>query len=410
MLVGAWVDSLQHPDDFDSPPPVSAVVDSKPPIIHILLDGFIGMDGLPSYPASSLFRNEVERLFQDYGFIAFPRAYSQYPSTGDSLYAAMNFRNDGDNKFTLEERGRQKHVLSSNTYFDVLEESGYRLNVYQTAHLNFCQSNRGSTDKCWNYLHPNVLSVRQVPGVFRRAGMLAKVVLGQSFLLTKATYGLVFDPAIAVYNPQAFDVLQEDILANPESRVFFAHMLIPHSPFVYLHDCSVSYETDPSMSYAMVSTDRNLSAGEIEYRTMRYFEQAECALVTLRQVFDEMKSRAIFDRAYIVIHGDHGSQISRAQATAGNLNVLTGEDYRALYSTLFAVKLPFGTFRQNPRALPISTLLKEFSTAVDNDEQDQGVESALLERLALDASPPTPFVYLKGPNGLIKVEVDIFDK
>ena len=409
MLVGAWADSLQHPDNLERTVAGNSVESGKPPVIHILLDGFIGMAGLPAYPASSIFKEEVNRFLQEYGFKNFPRAYSRYPLTGSSLYAAMNFRNDGNNKFSREAQSRQRHVLTFNSYFDVLEQSGYRFNIYQTGHLNFCHSNPESLEKCWNYVHPNVQTVRQVPSVARRAGMLAKVLVGQSFLLTKATYGLITDPAIAVHDPQPLKNLQQDVLASPEDRVFFAHLLIPHNPFVYLHDCSVKYESNPSLSYAMLSTDRDLSSEVIEYRTMRYFEQAECALFSLRQLFEAMKSKAIFDQSHIIIHGDHGSQISRTYPALQNLDILTVEDYRAHYSTLFAVKLPFGKFDLDTRALPLSTLLEEFGGVVSRNLQDQLTNATVQERVLQDEIKTAPFIYVTSPNGLQKVDVDIFD-
>ena len=258
-------------------------------------------------------------------------------------------------------------------------------------------------------MHPNVLTIRQVDSIFQRASMLAKVIVAQSFLLKKATFGLGFENVIAVYDPRVFKVMQEDILANPMGRVFFAHLLLPHNPFVYLHDCSVRYDPDPSMSYAMASNDRYRNPKVFEYRTMRYFEQAECALVTLRQMFEEMKLRAIFDQAFIVIHGDHGSQIASNYPTIGNLKTLTYEDYRAHYSTLFAVKLPFGKSNQDSRSLPISTLLEEFVTAAAMVEQGHGVATEPMEIAPQNENKLAPFIYLLTPNGLKKVDIDIFD-
>jgi hypothetical protein len=220
---------------------------------------------------------------------------------------------------------------------------------------------------------------------------------------------LITDPAIAVHDPEPFKILQQDVLSNPGGRVFFAHMLLPHNPFVYLHDCSVRYESNPSLSYAMLSTDEDLSAEVIEYRTMRYFEQAECALLTLRQLFEEMKSKAIFNQAYIIIHGDHGSQVSRTYPAIQNLGSLTGEDFRAHYSTLFATKLPFGKFDQDNRALPISTLLEEFSRTVANGSQGQVVAAGIQERLPESESETASFIYLMNPKGLTKVDIDIFE-
>ena len=409
VTIGAWADSFKHPDDFDYSGSMNSGESGIPPVIHVLLDGFIGIDGLPPYPATSIFKKEVNRFFQKYGFRTFPRAYSRYPGTGDSLYAAMNFRDDGSNKFILEVHGRQEHILDSNAYFDRLEDSGYRFNIYQTTHLNFCQSHPDSTDKCWNYLQPNVLSVREVPGIFKRTGMLAKVMISQSFLLKRVSWGLIFDLAIAVHDPEVFEVLQRDVLAEPEGRVFFAHLLIPHNPFVYLHDCTVRYESNPALSYALVNTDKDVSPELIEYRTMRYFEQAECALVTLRQMFEEMKSEGVFDQSFIVIHGDHGSQISRRVPKPRNLKTLTGEDYRALYSTLFAVKFPYGEYYQDTRTLALSALLEEFSSAVTS-----GVGGPLtaeeIGSLPQYEGETEPFIFLVDPKGLHKVNIDIFEE
>ena len=151
-------------------------------------------------------------------------------------------------------------------------------------------------------MHPNVLSVRQVPGMIKRASMLVRVMITQSFLLTITGQKLFYDPAIANHDPEVFDVLQKDVVANPAGRVFFAHMLIPHNPFVYLHDCSVRYESDPSLSRPIViNGDRIVNPEHIEYLTIRYFEQAECALLTLREMFEEMKLR-VYIRPVLYSH------------------------------------------------------------------------------------------------------------
>ena len=136
----------------------------------------------------------------------------------------------------------------------------------------------------------------------------------------------------------------------------------------------------------------NEEAQFIEYRTLRYFEQADCALLTLRQLFEEMKSRDIFDRAYIVLHGDHGSQVSKNYPAVQNIETLTVDDYRAHYSTLFAVKSPFGEFELDPRALPISTLLEEFSKTFADTEHGQNIDAGLPEKLLENENKPVPFV------------------
>jgi hypothetical protein len=407
MLVGAGLDSQQSPYSLKRTLQQSQV-EPKPPIIHIILDSFIGLDGLPSYPASSVFKKEVTSFMTDFGFKVFPRAYSRYPLTGDSLYAAMNFKNDASSKFMLEAMGRKKHVLTSNRYFDGLEKMGYHFNIYQTAHLDFCQSHIKVTEKCWNYEHPNIITIRQVSGTLRRASMLSKVLTTQSFLLTKALYGVVNDPAVAVHDPQVLQAVGEDLLANADGQVYFVHLLIPHNPFVYLHDCSIRYEDNPSLSYAMLPGETDLDPDVIKYRTMRYFEQAECALLTLRDFFEQMKSKSIFDRSIILLHGDHGSQVSAHFPSPGNIQVLTIEDYRAHYSTLFAVKYPYGEFGLDNRAVPISALLREFSSDVTIYSKTPVVHVPAQTKQPGDMDDRGMFIYLKDEYGLKKVEINLF--
>jgi hypothetical protein len=145
----------------------------------------------------------------------------------------------------------------------------------------------------------------------------------------------------------------------------------------------------------------------IEYRTLRYFEQAECALATLREMFEEMKSNAIFDRAYIVLHGDHGSQISKSFPYASNIGVLENEDFLAHYSTLFAFKRPFGKFEHDLRALPISTLLEEFSEEFINQEKLQITE---VEDPTQNNENTEAFIYLTGTYPLTRVDINLFDQ
>jgi hypothetical protein len=219
---------------------------------------------------------------------------------------------------------------------------------------------------------------------------------------------MVYDPAVAVHDPQVLQAVEADLLANPDGQVYFVHLLIPHNPFVYLHDCSIRYEDNPSLSYAMLPRETDVNPDIIEYRTTRYFEQAECALLTLREFFEQMKSKSMFDRSIILLHGDHGSQISAHYPSPNNIQVMTVEDYRAHYSTLFAVKYPHGEFGLDNRALPISTLLHEFSTDVTIYSDSQVAHEPRQIKQSGDMDDQGMFLYLKDGHGLKKVEINIF--
>jgi hypothetical protein len=88
---------------------------------------------------------------------------------------------------------------------------------------------------------------------------------------------------------------------------------------------------------------------------------------------------------------------------------LNGEDYRAHYSTLFAVKRPFGQFELDPRALPIATLLEEFSKTLAKTEQGQNIEVSSQNVLTNGEDKLAPFIYLPDNGKLERKNINIFD-
>ncbi|MDA9982942.1 LTA synthase family protein [Gammaproteobacteria bacterium] len=413
LILGAYVDSFQN-DNFDrTNQGLTQVNRDLPPVLHIILDSFIGLDGLPAYSATEIIKEEAYHIFEDYGFRVYPRAYSRYSSTVDSLYKAMNFRNDDYGNYFLEKATQRKHIMRTNALFDVLKRLGYRFNVYQTSHLDFCQSHVEKVDRCWTYAHPNVHSVREAGGLLTRVSMLSRVILMQSSVLAKAVKQWPVDPMVAVHDPLIFSNLQDDLFANPGGYTFLAHVLLPHNPFVYLHDCSVDYSTAPSMRAARTTLSQNEAPGAAEvheYRTMRYFEQMECALLSLKNIFDEMKVRGMFEKSIIVLHGDHGSGMTRYPPNIVYHDKLTWEDYRANYSTLFAVKIPGHGFAIDKRALPLEVLLENYSTDIERLLQRQEVPSGTESTSTpMEVDKPEQFIYLDGPF-LKRVDVNLFEK
>ncbi len=77
----------------------------------------------------------------------------------------------------------------------------------------------------------------------------------------------------------------------------------------------------------------------------------------LQQLFDAMRHSGTFENATILIHGDHGSRISRIDPIAQNAAQLTVDDYMDSFSTLFAVKAPDIASAVDSRMLPLPQLL-----------------------------------------------------
>ena len=411
LIAGAYLDSGRehlgaHRDDALRP-----AAKEGGPVIHILLDAFIGIAGLPDYPASELIREEILSFFKRNKFQLFSHAYSRYALTGDSLYSVMNFRHDGDSIFTLEQAGHQRHVMKTNAVFTRMEALGYRLNVYQTGHLDLCRSNPDHLDRCWQYDHPNINSVVSSNDTGFKFRALYTVLLSQSRLLEPLLAignQHLSALAIATYDPKLFEVLEQDILEKRAGNYYFAHALIPHGPYAYQPDCSVNYGLPPVYRWGHVKDEPELAPVVWEMRAGLYFGQMDCALQTLQQLFDALQRAGLYENATIILHGDHGSHITKQASLVKNLDAFTLPDYRANFSTLFAVKYPGSEFSIDDRVLPVSYLLEEFMAALPSYVGGTGRQAAFSPSGEADPAKTDSYVYFQGSYPLHRVDVNIF--
>lgn len=408
LVAGAWLDSrtgqVAGQDQF-------AVEENRelPPVLHIVLDAFVGLDGLPPYEASLVIQQDLAYFFRSFGFTVYPRAYSRFATTGDSLYAAFNFRHDGASEYLKEVSFRRGHAMQTNAYLDPLARSGYRFRMYQTDFLDFCATHPQATERCWNYSQPNVASIPKVPGAWQRTRMLAGVLLGQSGLLrhVMSRTGWLQGLNIAVHDPRVFDILAKEVLADPGGKLFFAHVLLPHGPFAFAPDCSISYAANPLVRTSGYKNEPPMPERVYEARNMLYFQQIQCALTSLESLFLGMRSAGVYDDFIIVLHGDHGSLIGQHPPNVLNRNRLTADDYRAHFSTLFAVRMPGGEFHVADDTLPLGTLLEALSRQL----ADQGVspDVTLDEQVSRLQEKSAPYIYLSGSNPGLRVDIDIFE-
>ena len=96
LIIGALIDSR-----LDLARNYGQIVETEqqtslPLVVHILLDGFIGLDGLPPQDRPQEVRSDVVEFFRKNDFELYNRAYSHYHATQDSLTHAFNFTNDGE--------------------------------------------------------------------------------------------------------------------------------------------------------------------------------------------------------------------------------------------------------------------------------------------------------------------------
>jgi hypothetical protein len=337
--------------------PISADA-SLPPVVHLILDEYAGVEGLPpDLELSQAVAAEVRSLFVGNGFRLHGGAYSQYFNTYNSIGNALNFASLGTDAGHFAEVQEPYH-LRENAYFAALEERGYRLRVYQSSYLDYCRTPGVSPDSCETYDVNSIKYVEDLPlGVGQKAAFLRRSFFGLSELRTVArafyngAWGArtalpLWDARVARVGPipvlPLFDRIAGDIETYGGGTLYFAHLLIPHSPYLLDEGCAVKADTDewrprknPELPLSLANTPESRAA-----TYTAYVAQLRCANVLLASLFERLDSEGLLDDAIVIVHGDHGARINRRWPTAPNREALVESDFLDGFPTLFAVRAP----------------------------------------------------------------------
>lgn len=408
MIIGVYLDALlDHRRNNDHSNEVAGNTD-LPPVIHLLMDSFTGVDGMPATEQGTETSDRIRSLFSSGGFTLYPRAYSRYSSTVDSMSYAFNFSTGAVSPYTSNVVTGADHTFFENRYFDLLAEAGYRIRVYQNEDMDFCQQSNPSLDQCWTYTLPDLDSIREgVDSPLTKTKLLFNTLLRQSSVIDSLVqkYQLAAPWGVSVYEPGIFRKLDQDLQRRPAGVVYFAHILFPHSPFAYQSDCGLSYESTPDERFTRMDGEIETKADLLASRFSLYLEQADCATKVLETFFETLRKSDLYDRSLIIVHGDHGSQISRLPMRAGFRDQLTVSDYRDTFSILYAMKMPQGEFSEIGDALPLESLLAQ---SLGRIQELSGIEGSGVVTNTPVTPGRTPIVFLLGTNPMENVEVDLF--
>lgn len=332
------------------------------PILHIILDEHLGVEGFENRSSGETRTRELLKSFYvSNGFRLFGGAYSNFDETFNSLPNMLNNSLSDRNWEYIGTGSDGFSTITRNAYLVSLSRQGYGIRVYQSLYFNFCETPDVRLLSCISY---NYTGLGNLDALTDNASVRASLVLAR-YLNRSRLYGLARSyyqelAARGLFNlrriennnfaPLAsypfFEVLAREIAQNPNGQVFFAHLLIPHRPFMFDSRCAIVLD-QPYDNLERMS-DPWLSA----YREA-YHEQVACTTRQLGNLFAAMKKAGSFDRTTIVVHGDHGSRIQPARRHP-NRNLA---DIRSRYSTLLAVKAPNLAPGYDNRLYPIRHLL-----------------------------------------------------
>ncbi len=362
-------------------PPTAESAARPPPVVHLVLDEHIGLGGFPDSPAGASARADVEARYQAAGFTVYPRAFSEYSLTANALPNALNFVTHDEHLEQLGGSGTPfPAVLPLNAYFSRMTELGYTTHVYQPAFVDLCESRAAPVATCATVPGNSLLTVERLGlSVPSRAGVVFRYWLAnESYLYEKvrrvgARLGVPDQPAAnARVGPggalELLSRLEADLLAasDTDGNLYFAHLLVPHSPFFFDSDC------DPT-SHPLASDSENQE--EVE---AAYLAQVQCVSRMITD-FLERVDGALGARAIVMVHGDHGARIlpppTRDEYGALDLRALADR-----YSAFFAIRTPTDDAPVDKSQISIRELIDQLSSSgFDPSTLQPGAASVFLD-------------------------------
>ncbi len=319
-----------------------------PPYIHIVLDGHIGLEGVPKeFDPTENFKYFIEKSYSDLGYKVYGNVTVPARKTIISFRNFLNFvdENDAENVTTLPDQGHN-FLDGTNALFSSLDSMGYSINVIQSAHLDLCHSPGAEfrVRTCRTYpfspvfdslmgssIGPVDRATAMVNVLFRRTG-IAEIIdrAAESNLGQKIGFPR-WPVYVCLYCISAFTALSEfdeTMLEIKRGEAYFIHLMAPHEPYQF-------YDENCDMIFPF-----KLQASSVTNDFSRFLGQATCTQLKLRKILVKLAEDEATRDAVVIIHGDHGPP-------AYSLSVRyvpydpNSEDYgQAAYSTFFAARAP----------------------------------------------------------------------
>ena len=350
-----------------------------PFILHLILDEHIGIDGIPrQFDPQGQLADELTESFLAEGFQVYSRAYSRFYNTFESIPNLLNFTADRRQSRYFPEGFTEGMVLQENAWFDQLRRSGYRIHVVESDYMRFApggsKAEGGSDGSSLSYTLENPKNLenagfslseraRQILGSYSRLSYFLKLGrrgyksvrlsgFGQALALPDWDQSAEHISILAAV--QAVDDLKTDLAQAGPGQMFFAHLLLPHSPYGLDTVCQPRPMVRQWLSWDVVELRprQNDPASRAE-RYPPYLDQVLCTHQKLQEIFDVMKEEGIWEDAVVIVHGDHGSRLTLFTPKYEWVDEMTPTDFVDAFSTFFVVKQPGKASRYIRDQLPI---------------------------------------------------------
>ena len=245
----------------DASDPNAAARAELPLIVHLVLDEHIGVEGLPDALTPGTFKEEIRAFFVERGFRLFGAAYSEHPATLPSLSHLLNLVHGRYVPgLTAPAPVQNRYQLTQNVYFERLERAGYAIRAHHIDYLDVCAGQCSSVEMPIgrrNRCLRRCTMPRRLPS--RSSRCLPQCSWRGRNVITRLKWGGPITPAwvgssAGVHLPDrnwnrvrvspmgsmaALDLIAADVARSQRGELFFAHLLLPHHPYIYDAECHV---------------------------------------------------------------------------------------------------------------------------------------------------------------------------
>jgi len=268
--------------------------------IHIILDQHIGIDGLIiNNNNDQQYVDNLNASYDRYNFDLYPKAYTKFYQTKLSLPSILNFSTNQDILINNYNSEPPNIKLTKNKLFDYLADNNYQINVYGD-YLGWCDE-MYPINKCLRYRRTILFNEDEskinkiffvIDNLFSRYRIinLYNMISVNTDLPRYSWNKPVVDSHISA-SLDAFEILKKDILNSKKGEAFFAHLIFPHSPYIYDEYCNLL-------------DLKKLRINDLQYD--RYLAQVKCSQKKVIGLIDQMNQSGILKESVVVIHSDHG--------------------------------------------------------------------------------------------------------
>ena len=346
-------------------PPPGKTNNAKPAIVHLILDEHIGIEGLPADQDAQRLKEELKAFYLRHGFALYGRAYSQHLHTVNAIPAVLNF-----GESLAKEASTKGVVIGQTRHLKNLVDDGYRLTIFESDFADFCTGSAFA--ECVRYdsssLRPTLAlklsAVERARLITLKLMSLSEIVNYVLLPYNVAAHSLrnsgydfkVLLPSedarsSTVGSIAAIDELSKRLKNARPGEAYFAHLLVPHYPYVVGADCK---------GLPFGEWRRRFGPWRFKVRQHAYYAQVRCTMVEVDRLLNALASSPAGSNAVVIIHGDHGSRLTTVDPTEDSRGYFSDDDMIAAFSTLFAVRGPGVQAGYFTEPSPIPSLLHAF--------------------------------------------------